>query len=132
MNRLCKQEINIETWVEPTFEVPHMVTGPFTVGREGAHCSATSTVCTPSTESLERTLCQLLAAYSCLEVSATRSYEKPDNVKASMHVAMADLLAIKQLPVLAFSIKAATVCFLVQSQIVNESLVIHYFAVIPP
>ena len=68
-----RQEIDIETWTGPTFEVPRMVTGPFTIGREGAHVSAPSIVCTPSTESFERTLCQLLAAYSRLEVSATRS-----------------------------------------------------------
>ena len=50
-----------------------MVTGPFTVGSVGAHCAAASTVCMPSTQSIVRTLCQLLAAYSCLEESATRS-----------------------------------------------------------
>ena len=68
-----RKEIDMETWVGPTFEVPRMVIGPFTVGREGAHGSAPSIVCAPSTESLERMLCQLLAAYSRLEVSATRS-----------------------------------------------------------
>ena len=55
-----RQEIDIETWAGPTFEVPRMVTGP-------------SVVCAPSTESLERMLCQLLAAYSRLEVGATGS-----------------------------------------------------------
>ena len=68
-----RQEIDIETWAGPTFEVPRMVTGLFAVGREGAHGSAPSITCAPSTESLERTLCKLLAAYSRLEVSAARS-----------------------------------------------------------
>ena len=86
----------------PTFEVPHAMTGPFTVGREGALGSAPSIVCMPSTESLERTLCQLLAAYSRLEISATR----PDNVTASMYLAMVDVLAVKQLPVVVLSLKA--------------------------
>ena len=45
----------------PTFEVPRVVTGPLTIGREGTHCSAVSTVFVPSTESFERMLCQLLA-----------------------------------------------------------------------
>ena len=66
-----RQEIDIENLVGPTIEVPRAVTGPFSVCREGTHCSAASTVCVPSTESLERTLYQLLASYSCLEVSAT-------------------------------------------------------------
>ena len=67
------RKLSSRTWAGLTFEVPRVVTGPFTVGREGTHCSAASTVCAPSTESLERALCQLLAAYSRLKVSATRS-----------------------------------------------------------
>ena len=70
---MVRQEIDIETWAGPTFEIPRVVTGLFTVSREGTHGSAPSIVCTPSTESLERTLCQLLAAYSRLEVNATGS-----------------------------------------------------------
>ena len=34
------QEVDIETWVGPTCEILHVVTGPFTVDRDGAHCSA--------------------------------------------------------------------------------------------
>ena len=73
MSRSCRQEIDIKTWAGLTFEVLHVVKGPFTVDREDAHCAAASTVCAPSTESIERTLCQLLAAYSYLELSAARS-----------------------------------------------------------
>ena len=98
-----RQEVDIDTWVGPTFEVPHAMTGPFTVGREGALGSAPSIVCMPSTESLERMLCQLLAAYSRLEIIATR----PDNVTASMYLAMVDVLAVKQLPVVVLSVKPA-------------------------
>ena len=33
-------------------------------------------------------------------------YEKPDNITASMYVAMTALLAVKELPVVALSVKA--------------------------
>ena len=73
MSRSCnvRQEIDIETWVSAGADF--VVTGPFTVGSVGAHCATASTVCMPSTQSIVRTLCQLLTAYSCLEESATRS-----------------------------------------------------------
>ena len=64
-------------------------------------------VCAPSTESLERKL----SATCSIWPYKSKRYEKPDNVTASMYVAMAALLAVKQLP--------------------NESLAIYYFAVVP-
>ena len=57
-----------------------MVTGPFTVGSVGAHCAAASTVWMPSTQSIVRTLCQLLKLFR------GKCYEKPDNIKASMYI----------------------------------------------
>ena len=41
-----------------------------------------------------------------IQLFGGKQYEKPDNVKASMYVAMADLLAAEQLPVVALSVKA--------------------------
>ena len=81
-----------------------MVTGPFTVGSVGAQCAAASTVWMASTQSIVRTLCQLLVAYSYLEESVTRS--QITSRLRCMYVAMADLLAVKQLPVVGLSVKA--------------------------
>ena len=53
-----------------------VVTGPFTVSSVGAHCAAASTVCMPSTQSIVRTLCQLLGA--CIEyISYTHETMNP-------------------------------------------------------
>ena len=60
-----------------------------------------------------------------------KHYEKPDNVMASMYVAMVAVPAVKQLLVMALSVKAHWLPLLMQSQIVKKSLPIHYFAVVP-
>ena len=105
-----------------------LVTGQFTVGREGAHCSTASTVCVPSTELLERALCQLLETYSRLEVSATRSqitsgFDVHSHCRHTGCQTAACRGTEREGPPI--------VTALVQSQIVNESLAIHYFAVVP-
>ena len=47
-----------------------------------------------------------MSATCSLQLFRGKCYEKPDNIKASMYVAMADLLAVKQLPVVGLSVKA--------------------------
>ena len=92
-----RQEIYIETWAGPTFEVPHMVTGPFTVSRDGAHGSAPLSCA-------RHLLSHLRECY--IQPFGGKRYEKPDNVTATMYVAMADVLAVKQLPVVTLSMMA--------------------------
>ena len=40
-----------------------------------------------------------MSATCSIQPFAGKHYEKPDNIKASMYVAMADVPAVKQLPV---------------------------------
>ena len=47
-----------------------------------------------------------MSATCSIQPFGGKQYKKPDNVKASMYVAMADVLAVKQLPVMALSVKA--------------------------
>ena len=61
-----------------------------------------------------------MSATSSIQPFGGKRYEKPDNVKASMYVAMADLPAVKQLPIMALRVKAHR----------QLPLAIHYFAVV--
>ena len=47
-----------------------------------------------------------MSATCSIQSFGGKRYEKPDNVKASMYVAMADVPVVKQLPVVALSVKA--------------------------
>ena len=47
-----------------------------------------------------------MSATCSIQPFGCKHYEKPDNVKASMYVAMAEVPAVKQLPVMALSVKA--------------------------
>ena len=71
-----------------------------------------------------------MSATCSIQPFGGKRYKKPDNVTASMYVDMADAPAVKQLPVVALSMKArhCGYCFIT----VNESLAMHYLAVVPP
>ena len=75
-------------------------------------------MCVPSTESLENAM----PATCGIQLFGGKWHAKPDNIEASMYVAMVDLPAVEQLPVMTFSAKSL-VTAVVQSQIV---------AVVPP
>ena len=47
-----------------------------------------------------------MSAICSIQPFGGKHYEKPDNITASMYVAMVDVLAVKQLPVVALSVKA--------------------------
>ena len=47
-----------------------------------------------------------MSATCSIQPFGGKRYEKPDNVTASMYIAMADVPAVKQLPVVALSVKA--------------------------
>ena len=47
-----------------------------------------------------------MSATCSIQPFGGKRYEKPVNVKALMYVAMADVLAVKQLPVMVLRVKA--------------------------
>ena len=47
-----------------------------------------------------------MSATCSIQPFSGNRYEKPDNVTASMYVAMADVPAVEQLPIMALSVKA--------------------------
>ena len=84
------------TWAGPTFEAPHVMTGPFTVGKVEKVLIAL--VPLPCARRLLSPLRERYVSYlqhTHVQPFEGKRYEKPDNVTTSMYVAMAALLAVK-------------------------------------